>query len=260
MGVFVVVLGCLGASQAEYHRDFIKEGFDDVELRLVGPTRAVVTKSEPRGFRITIPAQKSDLAPVGFVPQFKVRGDFEITLAYEILDREKPKSGGGVGVSLYLTSDTPTKEAVHLIRVLSARGNERVWVTRMSTDEEGKRIKLNDEGIPFSSLKGRLRCTRVGSTLTYACAEAEGPFQEFHSGEFGTEDLNMVRVGVENGNSKLAIGARFTDLSIRADELPGPATAKPPRPRRRVPWVVWAIMASVAFGGLGYYWHSRRAV
>ncbi len=31
MGVFVVVLGCLGASQAEYHRDFIKEGFDDVE-------------------------------------------------------------------------------------------------------------------------------------------------------------------------------------------------------------------------------------
>ncbi len=150
-------------------------------------------------------------------------------------------------MSLYLTSDTPTKEAVHLIRILSA-GELRVWVTRMSTDEEGKRIKLNDEGIPFSSLKGRLRCKRVGSTLTYACAEADGPFQEFHSGEFGTEDLNMVRVGVENGNSKLAIDARFTDLSIRADGAAGSRHGL----NRRGP-------SAGPLGCLGQSWHLSRS-
>gem|GEM_PF-2553197 len=258
MGFVVIMLGCLGPFQAEYHRNFLSEGFDDVELRMVGPTRTVVTKSEPRGFRITIPPQKENLGVVGFVPQFKVRGDFEITLAYEILEREKPETGGGVGVSLYLTSDTPTKEAVHLIRVLSAKGNERVWATRMTTDEEGKRVKLSDEGIPFNALSGRLRCTRTGSKVTYSCAEEDGPFQEVHSDDFGTEELNMVRVGLENGNSKLPIDARFTDLTIRADELPGPSTAKPPQSASRLSWAIWGIVAFIVIGGFAY-WRSRQS-
>lgn len=241
--------------QAQYTRDFRRQGFDDQELRLVGEVGKPMVKPEPGGLRITIPRLRSDLKPVGFLPQFWVRGDFEITLTYEILSRDVPSSGSGIGVSLYLVSNSPSKEAVHLARSLRPSGRHAVATTRMTSLGTGRKA-VRSRNFPAYGTSGRLRCTRTGSTVHYAMAEGDaGDFLEIDQDELGPEDLTMVRVAAENGSSPDGIDVRIADFTVRAEALPGPSTAQPPPEPLPVAWLAGIPLVLVFFAGVWY----RRA-
>jgi hypothetical protein len=67
-------------------------------LVLVGPDAEVVTRAENEGVRITLPAERKKTDRVGIQLNSHLRGNFEITTSYEILQADQPTKGHGVGV------------------------------------------------------------------------------------------------------------------------------------------------------------------
>ncbi len=90
--VFALVLASLAQTETdqEFYQDFRGGGSVHHALTLFGPYRDRAMQQEPRGLRITLPARRRDTAPVGFTPKFRISGDFEITVGYEILSAKPP--------------------------------------------------------------------------------------------------------------------------------------------------------------------------
>ena len=70
-------------------------------LRLLGPTDGQM-KLEQGGLRITLPAKRTDVAPIGVAPRFGVPGNFEVSASFEILSLEGPSEKNSAGVSMHL--------------------------------------------------------------------------------------------------------------------------------------------------------------
>ena len=64
---------------------------------LTGPNAREQMFEEPEGLRIVLPSDAERQDPIGLVTRFPIRGDFEITAAYEILRSDKPSAGYGTG-------------------------------------------------------------------------------------------------------------------------------------------------------------------
>jgi hypothetical protein len=217
---------------AVFHQDF-----RTIDLNSQQALRAVGSELHPdeRGVRITLPAGQGILPHTGFVTNFTVRGDFEMTLAYEILEEETPTKGYGVGVALLgmLDSQTPTGLAVG---------------RRLRTD--GKAVFTGTrKGMPSTSPAGRLCLRRVGPVVHFLAAEGDSPeFIEFDQQEVGTADLQWVRVAGTAGESESALDARLLDFTVRAEQLPGlPDAEGPPRSHA----LAWGVFASVIVLALG---------
>src|SRR5947209_872498 len=76
------------AAGAEFRQDFRGRPYDPKQFLITGSNTHRVMQSEPDGLRISIPARHVNKLPVGLVARTGVRGDFEITLAYEIVHVE----------------------------------------------------------------------------------------------------------------------------------------------------------------------------
>src|SRR5262245_54214119 len=70
------------------------------DLHFFGRDATVLTKVESQGLRITLPVERNDFGDVGVESQKILRGDFEITLAYELIAVPKPGPAGGAGAVL----------------------------------------------------------------------------------------------------------------------------------------------------------------
>jgi hypothetical protein len=76
---------------------------------------------------------------------------------------------------------------------------------------------------PCTDTIGRLRLKRVGPTLYYLWGRGTDgdDFQEMDRTEFGSEEVNLVRLTAVTGRQPCAVDVRLIDLRIRG----GPATA-----------------------------------
>src|SRR6202043_1266923 len=111
--------------------------------------------------------------PVGLVSRHGIRGDFEITMAFEFLQVDKPTAGGGAGVGIYITMASPAKEAATIARVVRPSGEHVLVIHRATTSADGKRQHRGDDfGTTLRS--GRLRLVRTGKLLSYQIAEGDG--------------------------------------------------------------------------------------
>src|SRR5438045_1103328 len=73
----------------EFTQRFRGQLYDAQHFKPTGnATKAL--KAEPQGLRITMPPDHNSKLPVGFVARAPVRGDFEITMAFDILRVDKP--------------------------------------------------------------------------------------------------------------------------------------------------------------------------
>src|SRR5262245_10004120 len=84
----------------DFHHDFRGASLPD-ELGLQGGAMT----PEKEGLRITLPRDRKRMGQVGVFTNFPVKGNFEITAAYEILHADQPSEGWGVGVTLYIYVD-----------------------------------------------------------------------------------------------------------------------------------------------------------
>lgn len=264
--VLALLLASLGGMEKEFYQDF--RGGQRVHhvLTRFGPNRDWAMRQEANGLRITLPAKRRDKSPVGLTPKFRISGDFEITVAYEILAADEPPSGQGAGVKIWgkiRSDDNQTWTLGHLIRpgrqptgsqnaASAARNrvrNEFVGAfSRDGSEPEGDR-DLRAKSLATEAHFGRLRLTRTGSELVFLAAEKNSEtFQELQRVEVGTDAVMELRISANTSGVACGLSIRLFDLRVRADELT--AAAPPKKSSKR--WLVIWLLAIAITGTSGF--------
>jgi hypothetical protein len=222
----------LHVARVEFYHDFRKKGVPRATFDVSGPAHDKRVKSEPEGLRITLAGEKGiPTSVVGVAPQFRVRGDFEVTVGYELLSAEKPDAGFGVGVEVYLMTETPTKEAIAFDRRILPDGRDVYACNHNTSDPKGRRLYATLEQKPASGKTGQIRMTRVGSKVAISVQDDIGKgFRVVHRVNLGPEELALLRVGANSGAAPFPVDVRIHDLRVRAadaDALKKIAEVKP---------------------------------
>ena len=114
-------------------------------------------------------------------------------------------------------------------------GHKCVKVTRSTQSPQGSKLigycsvaaatgKSEIKSVPTKAATGRLRIVRKNNVVFFYAAE-EDDFELIHQANFGTDDLDNVRVvGIMN-DAKASLDVRITDLSIRGDGIAKGPTA-----------------------------------
>lgn len=235
----------------EYYHSFKGNPEITQDFNLDGLDPADCVNVEPEGLRMTFPTgHAGKRMGTGLATTFPVRGDFEITMSYEIVKEPKPADAGD-GTALYLWADLnkPTMNRAMLSRADWPGPMFTIWV-HLSDEGAAKPKVDNMKTFPTTLTKGRLRMVRTGSLLAHYVADAEGgEFTLLDEHPFGAEELERVRIGGYTGGVAAALDFRITDLRIRAQSLPTfPAAAPPPRKGRLAVALAAALAATFAAG------------
>ncbi len=160
---------------------------------------------------------------VGLESGFGVKGDFELTLRYEILQEPDARENGdgATGLTLRVDLENPTGDMASLSR--SVRPNDG---TRFSTYQRspGKdQLKV----FPAKVKSGQLRLVRTGAVLSHYVAEfPNDDFVFLYEHPFSDADLRRICVLGTTGGPKTSLDVSVTDFLIRADSILGaPAPA-----------------------------------
>ena len=219
--------------KSRFQQDLRTSELNNANLKPIGETM----RYEAVGARVTLPGGQGQMQTTGLATLFQVHGDFEITLSYEVLKADRPKTGYGVGVSIYAAIDTDTSDAVSLARRVVPRGEAVFMSDRMTPDEGQAKHKIATR--PSTASAGKLRLHRAGSKLRFLVTEENRPeFDTVDEVEFGTADVRWLQIAGDAGGSESGLDLRLLDLSVAAEDLPGlaaapaeaPAQSSPPKP------------------------------
>jgi hypothetical protein len=235
------------APSGDFYQDFRGGQPPLPPLHLAGPDAAALTRPEQGGFRTTLPKDRKQADRVGLASDTRIKGDFEITVGYEILKEEQPVQGHGVAFDLIVETDTPRHDVVELARATRVGEGEVYNCARISTDDEGKRT-YEHSFPPAFGVRGRLRLTRSGREVTLSAADADaGEFTELTSYDLGPEDVTKVSATGFTGYAPNFLDLRILDFRVR---VPGAAQAGAPAPpatghRPGPPRAWWAAAAAL---------------
>jgi hypothetical protein len=214
--------------KTEYHQEYYHSfrgnaGLAD-ELELIGPDVEACVRFEPAGARLTLPTgHPGKRLATGLTTTFVIKGDFEVTLGYELLKEPAP-GGAGQGAGLFVGVDLNTEayNRATLSRVVRDRKRFAAW---FQLTKEGADNPHTDELRVFpctGAATGRLRLVRSGSLLSHYVSEGPGKdFVFLRQHAFGAEDVKAVRLGGSTDGPTGSLDARVLDLRVRADSLPG---------------------------------------
>jgi hypothetical protein len=242
--------------RARFHQDLRSAEFRNPNLRQVGEN----VRYEAAGLRVTLPPKQGDLPPSGLAMNFTVHGDFEITVAYEILTADQPTTGYGVGVSVYAAIDPDTNDAVSLAQRRMPDGKTSFMSDRL-TPGKG-RVNHQVKTRTATAATGKLRLRRDGPLVRFLVADGDSrDFVAVDELEFGTGDVRWVQVSGNAGRSESALDLRLLALTVEADDLPGlvetPLIAAPaavPETRPEIGGYFWlATGAAVGLGIMGFF-------
>jgi hypothetical protein len=191
------------------------------ELSLFGPEAEAVASVGPEGLRLTLPAGREvvqEAGAVGVEWQRVLRGDFEITLAYELIDLPRPGPQWGAGAVLDATFDEPVSPQVRLSRTQKA-GGPTFGSTYYGLDNTGGR---RGQGLKYPRANenvrtGRLRLVRSGTVVAFQVDEGGAGFRTIASREVGGADVVSVRAFATSGEQALPVDLRFRNLELRWD-------------------------------------------
>jgi len=262
----LVALGMQGAPGDDFYRDFRGQPFDWAEFKVTGPGAANLIKSEAEGLRITVPADVK--SPVGLVVGFPVKGDFELTAGYEIIQADQPAAGYGVGFEIWLRTDTATKEATAFSRIVRPSGDDVYVCSRLTTNPQGRRVGIPGLKLPdfqAAGKSGQLRIKRTGSEVVLLAAdEGNKEFREYYRFELGAEDIETLRLAANPGNAANVVDLRVRDFRLRSGDLPAaaknqevPKDGKGPTRDRTSLWLLAALLgAMLVIAGLLMWWRK----
>jgi serine/threonine protein kinase len=213
---------------------------------------------EPEGLHVALPAGvPGRRMGTGLMTTIPVKGDFDITMSFEVLKEPKPAdAGNGTGLYLWVDLDTPALNRSMLLRVMQAGSRFSRWYHL--SDDAGKPLADDSKDYrPTRAMKGRLRMVRNGAVLSHYAAE--DPAEEFTllgQHPYGAEDVRHVRFGGITGGPKAALDFRITDLRIRATSVP--EAAPPPPPAMGREWLLIALAVSFVLTLSLGAWHLVR--
>lgn len=248
---------CLNAT--EVVQKFQGNGYDPQLFRVTGPGAGDLIRPDRQGLRITLPPEHGMKPAVGIALHSAIKGDFEATVEFEIVQIDTPKGNKGAGVTLYLTMASHTKEAATMGCVKGSDDKLAFFTHRATTPLGEKRKHILGESLPTQSKTGKLRFERIGPVLHYSVAEEDSltKFEEIFEQELGEDDINMLRFAADNGNSPTLVDVRLKEITIRADEI-GSVTAIPPPSRGYGRHIAIGCVCACVLGG-GYWYRQRRA-
>jgi hypothetical protein len=256
------------AARAEFYQDF-RGKQTHFALRWTGTNGDEEITADERGVRIKLPANRGRSDPVGLVIDAPLRGDFEATARYELLDAPQPRRGG-VGFEMYVQLETPADDAIVLHRLKRPDGSEQYLCGHYLT-VDGKR-RYDTKFAAAAAPTGQLRVARKGTEFTLSAAEGEGgAFQELVRGDWGAADVKRLRVAASTAHHPEQADVRLVDLKVRADHLNPELTDNPdaagegPAGLGRRGWLMLAmalgllVCVSLVLGaGVAFFRRRRR--
>jgi serine/threonine protein kinase len=238
-------------SHQEYYQSLKGKPGDDSGLDLFGPEVDQCVLYEPAGLRITLPAGCPGERPsTGVSTRFHVKGDFEITVSFEVLKEPAPAEVGKkqTRVSLEVILDSPQFGVATLSRIITGMEGKTLFQAWQSVwNGVGGKKRERVDPFPTTAKSGRFRLARTGAVLSYYVAENDaGDFTLLCQYPFSEEDLKAVNLAGSTGDVTAALDVRFTDLRIRAQSLPRLPEAAPPKSGLRV-WSLAALLGLLFF-------------
>jgi hypothetical protein len=269
---------------ADFHPN-LRDAKDVPGLVPYGPDAATCVRFEADGLRIALPTGfAKQRSGTGVATDFGVRGDFEITLSFDVAREDAGGAGYPTTLKLVVVPlDSPRPEfwfkasqnRAELGRITPAPNKTAVFVADQTTwnnedlakdkwgNEDLKKIELHSEQrAPTEAKKGRLRLVRSGPVLRfYTSEEDDKNFTLLHQSDFGGKDLKNVRVLASTGGPRASLDLRVTDLRIRAEAFPQasvptaqPVTQRPPRRWWQVTLFSSLLLTAITLGA----WYYRR--
>jgi WD40 repeat protein/DNA-directed RNA polymerase subunit RPC12/RpoP len=251
----------------EFYQDFRDSKNYQPPLQIFGARAQRVCRPEPSGFHIRVSANPEQTQRIGLLLPARIRGDFEITAAYEIARVDQPRDGHGVGVCLLADLDSPRKEVLEVTRGARVTEGQSYWCCRATL--EGGKMKYELQFYPTMSMTGHLRLTRRGGELI--CSVRDGGATQFtilRRLPCGTEDIKQVRFGAFMGFAPNDVDLYLKDLRIGPPDSGQLTVAEPSEPRvegmhsgqRGFLWIVAGMLTAFLMlaAGLGLLLARRR--
>jgi hypothetical protein len=209
-----------GLFRQHYRHSFKGNPDKDDGWQRIRPGTEQAVKFEPEGLRISLPASQGE-ADTGVVRGLAVKGDFEVTIGYEVL--QEPAAGKtGTRFTLTAALDKPGTNMATLSYSVSPKGKSSL-VAWMSLENDKPKVKL----APIAPKTGRLRLVRTAGELSFfAAREAEPNFVPVATFPFGFEDLQYISIAGAVSADDGTLDVRVADVHVRAEALPG--LAPPP--------------------------------
>lgn len=172
---------------------------------------------EPAGLRVTIP-ENADTPYNAYDTKIVVKGDFEITAGFTLLDVPRPEEGFGAGQGISIEDSRGERAAVQRTH----RQHEgHVFVAYHSPAPKGDKREHIVQLADTEGDSGWLRLRREGTTLSYLAAQRDSDhFTQLYESEF-PNDVARLRLVVQTGGSSKPVDVIWTDLDVQAEELAG---------------------------------------
>jgi hypothetical protein len=219
----LVAAGARGADAFEI--DFRAGAANPVPWQLYGPDAASLAKPDDKGLRINLPTDRGEPGrEVGVTVPLRLRGDFEVTLGYELLPVGEPVPESGAGVQLRVLFDAPVAAGMTRLRKLPKPDESKLFdvvgpngetfgATRYDIGPNGKE-KADVLNRRAAAPTGRLRLRRVGSKMEYWVADGSGDFRRIRTMEIGVVDATTIRAFGFSGYQPVAVDVRLTGLTV----------------------------------------------
>ena len=212
----------------EYFQSF-KGKTDNVPgWEVLNPTGEQNVRFEAAGLRITLPPGREGGRPAtGLMTDFGVKGDFEITLSFEIIKEADAGTNRSI-LDLAATKDVPKSDVTTIGRLMSPTDGRRFisWASLWNNARE--KMVPDSISVPTQIMIGRLRLVRSGADVYYGFSDGfDGDFRYFKKLSFGAENVRRVRIAGSVGGDKGTFDVRVTDFRIRADAIPNMPASSP---------------------------------
>jgi serine/threonine protein kinase len=188
-------------------------------LRLNGIDAERFMKADAEGLRVVIPVEREHHDALGVESPLLLKGDFEITVEYELFALTEKPPPSGVGVVMELLIDSPTVYSITVSRTKKPGGPE-FGANMLVPTPNGKTQFKNHRSIPAKESTGKLRLVRTGANVSYQAADGGGSFRTITVSNVGTDDVVSVRVQCYTGWTKGSLDIRLANLEIRATQIP----------------------------------------
>jgi hypothetical protein len=236
-------------------------------LTLIGRQPGHCVRFEAEGLRLTLPAGVAgERSNTGVRLEVPARGDFEVSVSYEILAEPAPADTGQkpTKLALMVLLERADWTVAALARRVSAKAGPQftAWTIRDNHLNSGSRQTKYRE-FPAEAKVGRLRIVRSGEEFSFHVAEGPGAeFSLLHQIPAGEEDLASVELVGSTGGPRAALDVRFTDLRVRtgaAVGAPAEASAEAPVARKKA-WLGALLLGLIpALVALVVLYRRRRS-
>ena len=249
--------------KGEYRQNFEGQSALPPGWNLYGPGADDCVHSEESGLRLALPAGSDGERPhTGISTDRTVRGNFDITLDFEILkEPAPPEAGSGTRLTLVLVTGKleATSTVATISRSVGAKLESCVVTYVHAPDQSSGKLQRRSHVYPTKATRGRLRLVRQGTDIFFLTADgADDEYVFRQKYPFGGENIEAIRIVGSTGGPRAALEVRVRELRLRStggDSAPAQAAA--PESSGEL-WPVLVLLAVVLMGAGGVVWLKRR--